>query len=92
MGFFFNFQAFETNEQLNQALAQPVGDLGDLSESELEDELAEILKVKPDTTPRGKTSLPDLRLPDVPEHQPAFSPSIPARSTAHAQGPVLYDE
>lgn len=77
---------------MNQALAQPVGDLGDLSESDLENELEEILKVKPDATPRDKTRLPDLTLPDVPEHEPTFSPSIPARSTAQAQGPVLYDE
>lgn len=90
--YFSDFQVFDENDQMNQALAQPVGDLFDVAESDLEDELAEILKVNPDAMSRDKANLSDLSLPDVPEHEPAFNSSIPARSTVRAKGPVLHDE
>lgn len=56
----------------------------DFTDSDLENELDDILKARPDATPtHGKEHHRqeiDLDLPDVPEHEPSFSRVSDAKS------------
>lgn len=77
-------EVLEANEQISEALGQPVGRPVDFSDSDLENELDDILKARPDATPTRDKEYRlqeiDLDLPDVPEHEPNFSHVSDAKS------------
>ncbi|ESN92572.1 hypothetical protein HELRODRAFT_164644 [Helobdella robusta] len=63
-------EAFETSEQINQTISQPIADTTDYNMDELEAELNDIL-----TSTSAEDYLKDLEnLPSVPSHEPGITP------------------